>query len=77
MAFFTFMSSPAGRVLRGVAGALLFLLGILIASANAWWLIAVVLGYVVMAAGVLDFCIFAPLAGKAFMGPKLRNQLNV
>lgn len=77
MGFFKFMSSPAGRVLRGVAGGLLFLLGLLMASANAFMLILVVVGYVVLSAGVLDFCIFAPLARKPFMGPKLRDALNV
>lgn len=77
MAFFKFMSSMAGRVLRGVVGGVLFLLGILMASANPGMLIAVALGFVVMSAGVLDFCIFAPLARKPFMGQKLRDALNV
>lgn len=76
MAFFKFMSSPAGRGLRGVAGGVLFLLGILMASANPWMILAIALGLAVMAAGVLDFCIFAPLAGKPFMGKKLREALN-
>jgi hypothetical protein len=76
MAFFRFMSSPAGRVLRGVVGGVLFLLGILMASANPLMIIAIALGFVVMSAGVLDFCIFAPLARKPFMGPKLRDELN-
>lgn len=76
MAFLTFMSSPAGRLLRGVVGGVIFLLGILMASANPLMIIAIALGYIVMAAGVLDFCIFAPLAGKPFMSKKLREALN-
>lgn len=76
MGFFRFMSSMAGRVTRGVAGLFIFLLGVLIVSSNPLWVIAIVVGFVVMAAGLLDFCIFAPLAGKPFMGPKLREALK-
>lgn len=73
MGFFRFMSSSAGRWLRGLAGLVLFLLGLLL---GGWWLIMAAVGFVVMAAGMLDFCIFAPLAGKPFMGPKLREALK-
>lgn len=76
MAFFTFMSSMSGRVLRGVAGSLIFVLGLLLVSSNPLWLVAIAVGFVVMAAGLLDLCIFAPLAGKPIMGAKLRDALK-
>jgi hypothetical protein len=39
---------------------------------GGWWVILSAVGLVVFLAGALDFCLFAPLAGKPFNGRKLR-----
>lgn len=75
MTFFAFMSSMTGRVLRGVVGFIIFLLGVILVSANPWWLVAIVIGFVVMTAGLLDLCLFAPLARLPLKGALLRERL--
>jgi hypothetical protein len=74
-AFLGFMASQAGRLVRGVAGLALILIGFLVVGGIWGWVIAVV-GLVVFAAGAFDFCIFAPLFGKPFKGPALREALK-
>ncbi|HOB58239.1 MAG TPA: DUF2892 domain-containing protein [Rhodoglobus sp.] len=69
MAIIKFLGSTAGRWTRGIAG--LALLGIGVAL-GGWWLILAAVGLVVFLAGALDFCIFAPLAGRPFNGRRLR-----
>jgi hypothetical protein len=70
-----FLASMAGRVVRGVAGLALILIGFLLVGGAWGWVLAIV-GLVVFAAGAFDFCIFAPLFGLPFMGPALRKALN-
>lgn len=69
MALINFLASSAGRWTRGIAGIALVVWGI---AGNL--VVLIVVGAVVAAAGIFDFCIFAPLFGKSFNGPKLREQ---
>lgn len=64
MGFAKFMSSMAGRAIRIVAGIVLGLVG-LFSVGGTWGTILAVVGLVVLLAGLLNFCIFAPL----FKGP--------
>ena len=69
--FITFMVSPAGRILRAVAGIALVAWGLLGLGGTVGVIVAVV-GLVALLAGVLDFCIFAPLFGYPFSGKQAR-----
>ena len=72
MAFTLFMASPLGRAIRIVAGVVLIVLGLLWIG-NVWgWVLAVV-GLAPLAAGISDFCLFAPLFGAPFWGTDVRN----
>ena len=65
MGFARFMSSLSGRMLRIVAGIALILIGLLAVHGIGGIILAVV-GLVVAAAGMFNFCIFAPLFGGPF-----------
>lgn len=67
MGFVKFMASTAGRITRLVAGVALIIWGVS-ASLVVLWLV----GAVVAAAGLFDFCIFAPLFKMPFSGKKIR-----
>ncbi|MBK5238214.1 MAG: DUF2892 domain-containing protein [Actinomycetales bacterium] len=69
MSFIQFMGSNAGRWVRAVVGLGLLGWGILL-GVNAWPLMLV--GVVVAAAGIFDFCLFAPFAKRPMNGKKLR-----
>ena len=69
--FCTFMASTAGRIIRVVAGIALVALGLLVLKGTAGIVVAVV-GLVPLAAGLFDFCVFAPLFGCPMSGPKIR-----
>lgn len=71
MGFIKFMVSTAGRWTRGIAGAALLIAGI---NTNIIWL--AVIGAVVTAAGLFDFCIFAPLFKLSFSGKKTRAHFT-
>lgn len=71
MSVLQFLGSTNGRVLRAVAGAILAAVGILLGG--LWWILAAV-GLVVLAAGVFDFCLIAPLAGKPLGGRQFRDS---
>jgi len=72
--FVNFMASSAGRIARIVAGIVLIVLG-LTSISGAVGIIVAVIGVVPLAAGVFDFCVFAPLFGRPLSGPKIRaNQ---
>ena len=72
MQFINFMASQAGRAARIVVGALL----ILVAMA-AWHGVLeaamVIVGGVLIAVGVFDVCLLAPLFGKPLSGKKIRG----
>jgi hypothetical protein len=72
---FRFLASPAGRITRIVAGLALILVGPLVVQGTIGWILAVV-GLVPLFAGLFDRCVFAPLFGLPFVGPKLRDALQ-
>ena len=69
--FVKFMASPAGRIVRIVAGIVLIALGLLVIHGVGGIIVAVV-GLVPLVAGLFDFCVFAPLFGAPLSGPKIR-----
>ena len=72
MKFALFMSSPAGRILRVVAGAALVILGIVLQSVLG--VILEVVGAAVLLAGALDVCLVAPFVRVPFTGKKIRAR---
>jgi Protein of unknown function (DUF2892) len=69
--FCTFMASAAGRIIRIVAGIALIAWGVMGLGGTTGIIVAVV-GVVPLAAGLFDFCVFAPLFGCPLSGPKIR-----
>ncbi len=73
---FSFLASRNGRIVRAVAGIVLIVIGLIVVynndSSGGW--ILVVVGLVPLAAGVFDFCVFAPLFGLPFKGPDIRAK---
>ena len=74
-ALFGFLASPAGRIIRIVAGLALILVGLLAVQGLGGWILAII-GLVPLAAGLFDWCLFAPLFGLPFVGPRLRDVLQ-
>jgi hypothetical protein len=72
MGFSKFMASPAGRIIRVVAGIALILVGLLVVHGTGGIVLAVV-GLVPLVAGIADFCVFAPLFGGPFKGSEARG----
>lgn len=73
--FVKFLVSPAGRVLRIVAGIALIAWGIWGLTGATGILVALV-GAVPLLAGIFDFCVFAPLFGGYLSGPKNRAAVG-
>ena len=74
-AAFGFLAGTAGRVVRAAAGIILILVAVLAVEGALAWVLAI-LGLVPLLAGVLDFCIFAPLFRMPFVGQRLRYNLE-
>lgn len=74
-AVFSFLAGSAGRLIRALAGLALILIGLFLVSGTGGWIIAII-GLAPLLAGVFDFCIFAPLFGLPFVGPRLRERLG-
>jgi hypothetical protein len=74
-AVFGFLASISGRVARILAGVALILVGLLVVEGFLTWILEMV-GLVMVLAGLLDFCIFAPLFGLPLAGPELREALQ-
>lgn len=72
MGLIKFLASMNGRILRGVAGIALIAIGLLVVEGTGGIILAVV-GLVPLAAGVFDFCLFAPLFGASFWGKQIRG----
>ncbi len=68
MAFARFMSEPAGRIIRVVAGLVLVGLGFLIGGTTG--VVVGLVGLVPIAAGAFNFCLVGPLVGGYFSGRK-------
>ena len=71
---FEFLAGSAGRITRIVAGLVLIVLGLWLVQGVWGWVLAIV-GLAPLAAGLFDFCLFAPLFGLPFMGEPLRARL--
>ena len=69
--FVKFMASPAGRIIRIVAGIVLVALGLLVIHGVGGIIVAII-GLVPLVAGLFDFCVFAPLFGAPMSGPQIR-----
>jgi hypothetical protein len=72
---FEFLAGPAGRIARIVAGIVLIVLGFWLLQ-GVWRWVLVIVGLAPLAAGLFDFCLFAPLFGLPFMGEPLRARLH-
>jgi len=70
--FVKFMASTTGRIVRIVAGLALIGWGLLGLGGTAG-LIGAIVGIVPLAAGVLDFCLFAPLFKNPMSGKQIRE----
>lgn len=66
-----FLASPAGRITRIVAGIVLVIWGLYGIPGIGGIAVALV-GVIPLAAGLFDFCVFAPLFGAPFSGRKIR-----
>lgn len=69
--FVSFMASAAGRIVRVVAGIALIAWGLMGLGGTVGIIVAIV-GALPLAAGLFDFCVFAPLFGAPLSGPKIR-----
>ncbi|HEY6072001.1 MAG TPA: DUF2892 domain-containing protein, partial [Anaerolineales bacterium] len=67
----SFLASSSGRIVRIVAGLALILWGIL-GLGGVVGVVVALIGAAPLAAGLFDFCIFAPLFGAPFNGAKIR-----
>jgi len=72
---FQFLGSSVGRWVRALAGLIIISLGIW-AVTGIWQWVLILVGLVPLAAGVLDFCLFAPLFGLPFLGDQLRESVR-
>lgn len=64
--FVTFMRSPIGRLVRIALGAYLMYIGFMGTAGK----IVGVIGIIPVLAGVINFCVLAPLFGYTIMGQK-------
>lgn len=71
--FVKFMASTTGRAVRIVAGIILILIGLLLIKGTVGIIVAII-GLLPLAAGALDFCVFAPLFGAPMSGAKIRSS---
>lgn len=74
-AFFRFIASTTGRLIRIIAGVVLIVIGLWLVQGAVGWVLAIV-GLVPLLAGIFDRCVFAPLFGLPFDGPRLRQVLG-
>jgi hypothetical protein len=70
-AFIRFMASPAGRILRIVAGSGIIAYGLLVTGGDDGMMIAAV-GALPILTGVLNICMVGPLMGGPLFGSKAR-----
>jgi hypothetical protein len=72
MAFVKLMASLTGRLVRMVAGSVLIVVGLLVVQ-DAGGIVLAIIGLVPLLAGLLDFCVFAPLFGAPLSGKAIRS----
>lgn len=73
--FASFITSPAGRGLRILAGLALIVRGL--QAQNKKGSAMALLGVVPLAAGALDVCLLGPLMGGKFKGSEMRLALHM
>ena len=64
-----------GIPVRSLAGLVLIAVGLGLVHGPGGWILAIV-GLVPLAAGVFDWCVFAPLFGLLFVGAELRRAVE-
>jgi hypothetical protein len=69
-----FVASPAGRIVRVVAGLLLIYAGLLMGTAVGWGVVAI--GLVPLSAGLLDLCYLSALLGGPIRGKQIRGPVT-
>lgn len=67
----SFLASPAGRIVRIVAGLALVAWGLL-GLPGVTGIVVAIVGLVPLVAGLFDFCVFAPLFGNPLSGARIR-----
>ncbi len=72
MQLMKYLASTQGRWIRGVAGAIIIAIGLLVVKDTGGLILAIV-GLVPLLAGLLDFCVFSPLFGGSFSGKAIRE----
>jgi hypothetical protein len=70
-AFIRFMASPAGRILRIVAGSAIIAWGLMMIGGTNGKILAAV-GLLPILTGVFNICVVGPLFGKPLSGSKAR-----
>ena len=70
--FGQFMASTAGRVIRGLIGIALIVAGLLVGGVGGWVLGG--FGVVLLAAGLLDFCVITGLIDNIWSGREVRAR---
>jgi hypothetical protein len=73
MQLIKFLASGTGRWVRILAGIVLIAVGLLVVQ-NTGGIVLAVIGVVPLLAGVLDFCLFAPLFGLSLSGKAIRGE---
>ena len=71
-AFFGFLGSTTGRIVRALAGVILIVVGLFLIKGWGGWIVAII-GLAPLAAGVFDLCLLAPLFKLPLNGAKLRD----
>ncbi len=71
----SFIASPAGRIIRVLAGLMLMAWGILGVGGNEGYIIAGV-GALPLLTGLFNVCLFAPLLGYPLSGAKVKAGNN-
>ena len=71
--FVSFIASPAGRMIRILAGIGLFALGILGLGGTDGYIVSAV-GAVPLLTGIFDICLLSPLLGCPVSGSKVRAK---
>jgi hypothetical protein len=70
--FISFMASKTGRIVRILVGAILVIWGFF-GIGGAGGVILGIVGLVPLLAGILDYCVFAPLFGNPIKGADIRK----
>jgi hypothetical protein len=75
MGFIHFMASPAGRIIRFLAGAILILVGLRFVGGAGGAILAII-GLVPLVAGTFDLCLLAPLFKLPISGRRIRAETS-